>query len=174
VPTGPPTVALLRYVRRVLRALLVLALLSAAPAAAAPPRATVSTRGHVTYFRLSAASARQVAVVCERRGIVACGDLLTRGDGPQLAADCHRTGAALARQLRTAAGGGQSVILRTESGGYPYICAFETGAAGFDRCAQRRISQPELDAMPLFERIFALVRHGFCVGPGWTPDLPDS
>jgi hypothetical protein len=167
-------VALLRYVRAVVRALLVIALVLAAPAAAAAPHATVSTRGHVTYFRLSAADARRVAAVCESRGIVACGDLLTNGDGPQLAADCHRTGGALALQLRAAARAGQAVVMRTESGGYPYICAFEAGRAAIDRCGQRRISQPELDALPLFERIFALVRHGFCVGPGWTPDLPPS
>lgn len=163
-------------------ALLLIAVWCAPPlAASAPTKATVSTRGHVTYFRLSAADAERVAAICASRGPAACGDLITRGDGPQLAADCNRSGAALARQLRAAAdaarrrGAGWSVVMRTETGGYPYICAFTaTGTAAADLCSARRISQPELDAMPLFERIFALVRHGFCVGAGWAPDLPDG
>lgn len=170
---------LLRYVRPVLRGVLAIALaqalLLAAVATAAAPRAKVSTRGHVTYFQLDAADARRVAAVCAARGAAVCGDLITRGDGPQLAADCNRSGAALARQLRAAARDGESVVLRTESGGYPYICEFRAaGSAQADLCAQRRISQPELDALPLFERMFALVRYTFCVGPGWTPDLPDD
>jgi hypothetical protein len=169
-----------RLVRRVALLLLV-SVLPTAAAAAAPPKATVATRGHITYFRLTAADANRVAALCVTKGAAACGDLITRGDGPQLAADCNRSGAAIARQLRTAAraardrGSGWNVVMRTESGGYPYICEFkaiETTAA--DLCAARRISQPELDGLPLFERIFALVRHGFCVGPGWAPDLPDS
>ena len=157
------------------RTALLLALVLVAPAAAGQPKATVSTQGHVTYFRLSASDARQVAAVCEARGIVACGDLITRGDGPQLAADCHRGARALARQLRAAARAGGTVELRTETGGYPYICAFRQATGGVSGlCAQRRISQPELDALALFERMFALVRNGFCVGSGWAPDLPDS
>jgi hypothetical protein len=170
-------------VRLVRRVALLLAAAFAIPAlaAAAPPKATVTTRGHVTYFRLSAADAERVASVCEARGLPVCGDAITRGDGPQLAADCNRSGAAVARQLRAAAraarasGAGWSVAMRTESGGYPYICDFTAAdSTAADLCAARRISQPELDAMPLFERIFALVRHGFCVGPGWAPDLPDG
>lgn len=162
---------------------LVLLAAAALPAlsAAAPPKAVVSMRGHVTYFRLSAVDAERVAAVCRSRGAAACGDLITRGDGPQFAADCNRGGAAIARQLRAAAGAargngsGWGVVMRTETGGYPYVCAFEAAETlAADLCAARRISRPELDAMPLFERIFALVRHGFCVGPGWEPDLPDG
>ena len=166
------------------RVALLLIGIAAAPvltAAAAPPKATVSTRGHVTYFQLSATDAERVAAVCRSRGAAACGDLITRGDGPQLAADCNRGGAAIARQLRAAAEGarrngpGWSVVMRTETGGYPYICEFVAAESALaDLCAVRRISQPELDALPLFERMFALVRHGFCVGPGWAPDLPDA
>lgn len=165
------------------RVALLLVVLGCVPplAASAPPKATVSTRGHVTYFRLSGADAERVAAICAARGPAACGDLITRGDGPQFAADCNRSGAVLARQLRAAAGAarrrepGWNVVMRTETGGYPYICAFTAAAtAAADLCAVRRISQPELDAMPLFERIFALVRHGFCVGTGWAPDLPDG
>lgn len=132
----------------------------------------------MTYFRLAPADALRVADVCARRGPAACGDLITGGDGPQFAADCNRSGTALARQLRRAARAardGADVSMRTETGGYPYICEFTAVKTTYgDLCAARRISRPELEALPLFERIFALVRHTFCVGPGWAPDLPDS
>ena len=143
-------------------------------AAGGAPRAKVETRGHVTVFSLTPAQAEQVAGVCAARGAAACGDLITRGDGAQLAADCGRTGRQLAGMLRAAARAapsGAAVELRTENGGYPYICAFAARVSGSGWCDRQRISAPELEALPLFERLFALVRSGFCVGSGWVPDL---
>ena len=162
-----------------MRALLVaLALLLAAPAAAAPPRAHVYTRGHATYFRLAPGDARAVASACVRDGLVRCGDLVT-GDGAQFAADCGRSGPAVARELRARArlassrGPGWFVVTRTENGGYPYTCSFAAERLVPDLCPGGRLSLADLAALPLVERLVTVVTRLFCLG-GWSPELPDS
>jgi hypothetical protein len=90
-------------------------------------------RGAAHWFRTTRDNADYQALECLRRGLVRCGDYITRGDGEQFAADCRSIGksaADVARDLRYWASRARSkgepwrVFTRTERGGYPHLCRF--------------------------------------------------